>query len=107
MLKNKIKEIRLENGMTQTEFAHELGVTQATVSGWERGLSEPEEYRLKDIAQQGNISIDELNQKNSSLIEWVENQIGLVEIESIMTGDEYTQGRLDALQEVEALLNKN
>ena len=39
--------------MTQSEFAHELGVTQATVSGWERGLSEPEEYRLKDIAQQG------------------------------------------------------
>lgn len=93
--------------MTQAEFAHELGVTQATVSGWERGLSEPEEYRLKDIAQQGNISIDELNQKNSSLIEWVENQIGLVEIENIMAGDEYAQGRLDALQEVESLINKN
>ena len=91
--------------MTQAEFAHELGVTQATVSGWERGLSEPEEYRLKDIAQQGNMSIDELNQKNSSLIEWVENQIDLVEIENIMAGDEYAQGRLDALQEVEALLN--
>lgn len=93
--------------MTQAEFAHELGVTQATVSGWERGLSEPEEYRLKDIAQQGNISIDDLNQKNSSLIEWVENQIDLVEIENIMAGDEYAQGRLDALQEVESLINKN
>lgn len=92
--------------MTQAEFAHELGVTQATVSGWERGLSEPEEYRLKYIAQQGNISIDELNQKNSTLIEWVENQIDLVEIENIMAGDEYTRGWLDALEEIEQKLHK-
>ena len=105
-LREKIKKIRLENGMTQKEFAKELGVTQATVSGWERGLSEPEDYRLKEIAQQGNISIAELEQENMSLINWIEHQIGEVKVENILAGDEYTQGRLDALQDVETLINK-
>ena len=91
--------------MTQSEFAHELGVTQATVSGWERGLSEPEDFRLKHIAKQGEMSIEDLERSDFKMIEWIENQIGLVKVENIMAGDEYTQGRLDVLQEIEALLN--
>lgn len=105
MLKDRIKKIRLENGMTQSEFAKELGVTQATVSGWERGLSEPEEFRMKYIADQGDMTISDLEQTEFKMLEWIEEQIGLVKIEKIVAGDEYTLGRLDILQEIEALLN--
>jgi DNA-binding transcriptional regulator YiaG len=36
-----IKEIRNKLNMTQSEFAHELGVESITVSRWERGQHQP------------------------------------------------------------------
>ena len=44
----RIKQLRKENGMTQTALAEALGVTKGTVSTWEtncRQQEEPEEVR--------------------------------------------------------------
>lgn len=41
MSKHEIKAIRNSLGMTQTEFAATLGVSQMAVSLWENGLRRP------------------------------------------------------------------
>ncbi len=41
MSKEEIRKIRLALGMNQTEFAEAVGVNQASVSLWEKGLRSP------------------------------------------------------------------
>lgn len=36
-----IKELRIENGLTQKQFAEKLGVTKQSVSFWETGRAFP------------------------------------------------------------------
>ncbi len=42
-----IRSLRKQMGLTQEEFAHEVGVTFATVNRWENGKSEPSRLALK------------------------------------------------------------
>lgn len=44
-----IKAIRVKLGMTQTEFADALDVTQQVVSSWESGQTKPRLARVKEI----------------------------------------------------------
>lgn len=39
--KNTIKKLRAQLGLSQSEFAHQLGCRQQTVSEWELGLYAP------------------------------------------------------------------
>jgi putative transcriptional regulator len=43
----RIKELRYNLGMTQEQFAAELGVTAASVHRWETGRSTPSPLALK------------------------------------------------------------
>jgi len=42
-----IRDVRKRAGLSQTEFANILGTRQATISDWERGMSEPSPMALK------------------------------------------------------------
>lgn len=44
MFRNRIKELRLEKGMTQTELAKRAGTTQNTISSLETGQYSPTAY---------------------------------------------------------------
>jgi DNA-binding transcriptional regulator YiaG len=44
-----IKALRLHMGLTQAQFAKQLGVRQATVSEWENGLYEPTRSKSKHL----------------------------------------------------------
>ncbi|MFB2980913.1 helix-turn-helix transcriptional regulator [Microseira sp. BLCC-F43] len=44
---SSIKLLRLHMGLTQAEFAKQLGVRQQTVSEWEKGLYEPTRSKSK------------------------------------------------------------
>lgn len=106
-LKDEIKKIRLRNSMTQSDLAKLLGVTQASISGWERGISDPEDFRLQEIAKLGNISIETLKNTNENLVQKLEQMIKDVSVAKIVAGDEYLQGRLDTLEEVLEEIEKN
>lgn len=60
MLNEKIKKYRLDNNLTQEEFAAKLFVTRNAVSKWENNNGYPNIDTLKDIAKLLNITIDEL-----------------------------------------------
>jgi transcriptional regulator with XRE-family HTH domain len=47
----RIKELRLQRGMTQAGFAQEIGVSQVQVSQWERGIDLPSVQAFLTIAK--------------------------------------------------------
>lgn len=55
---NRIKTLRNEQGMKQTELAKILKVGQNTVSNWETGRTEPDSEILQKMAQLFDVSID-------------------------------------------------
>lgn len=57
-LRNRIKEKRLERGMTQTELGDLLNVTKVTVSCYERGTRNPNLEMLSDLANIFGVSTD-------------------------------------------------
>lgn len=48
-LKNKLKELREEKGLTQTELAEILGTNQKTLSHWEVGRNNPRPHVMQRI----------------------------------------------------------
>jgi len=48
---NLIRSLRQRLGMTQEEFAHEVGVTVSTVNRWENSHTEPNKLAWKAIQQ--------------------------------------------------------
>ena len=61
-LGSRIRELRRENGLTQSEFAEKLCVSFQAVSNWERGIAPPELENLMRIASCFGVLVDELLQ---------------------------------------------
>lgn len=54
----RIKEIRMEYGLSQQKFGKLLSVSQDTVSLWEKGKSVPTTEFLIAIAKHFDVSVD-------------------------------------------------
>ena len=55
---NRIKEIRVDNKLSQLAFGKILSVSQDTVSLWENGKSVPTAELLIEIATKFDVSVD-------------------------------------------------
>lgn len=60
MLGERIADLRKSKGISQEELADVLLTSRQAVSKWERGESDPDIARLKDLAVYFNVSIDYL-----------------------------------------------
>lgn len=60
MLKDNIKNLRKEKGLSQEELAITLNVVRQTVSKWERGLSVPDSSMLISLAEELGTSVNVL-----------------------------------------------
>ena len=60
LFKERLKELRIEKGLTQTQLAKELRVNQRTISNWEVGERQPDLDPLEVIAKYFNVSYDYL-----------------------------------------------
>ena len=49
--RDRIRELRMSMNMTQENFAHEIGVTFATVNRWENGRTTPNRVAQKVLQQ--------------------------------------------------------
>ncbi len=62
MIKNifgkNLKELRLENDLSQTSLGKVLNVSNQTISAWENGTREPDLDNLVNIARYFEISLD-------------------------------------------------
>lgn len=57
---NRIRELRKEKNLTQTDLAKRLNTTTSNVSGWECGKWQPDNDTLIKLAEMFNVSIDYL-----------------------------------------------
>lgn len=46
-----IRELRLETGLTQEQFAATLGVTHSTMNRWENGRSNPSPLAMRKVEE--------------------------------------------------------
>lgn len=49
MARYKLKVLRVMNGLTLKEAAEKLGISTATLSNWERGVTYPDALQIKNI----------------------------------------------------------
>lgn len=60
MIGKRIKELRIENGLSQQALGKEIGVSQKAVDYWERGVNEPKASYIVLLAEKFNVSADYL-----------------------------------------------
>ena len=60
VIAQRIKELRLECGMTQTELSKAVGCTQSMVARWEMGECEPKATAILKLSEALNCSTDYL-----------------------------------------------
>lgn len=58
MVKDKIKELRNQKKLTQTELAQALNVSKGTIGNWEAGHRQPDHTALSKIADFFGVSVD-------------------------------------------------
>lgn len=56
----KLKALRLENGLTQDELGEKLCLSRTSISNYEYGKFEPDIKTIIDISDLFNVTIDEL-----------------------------------------------
>lgn len=57
---NIFKELRISNGMTQSEAAEKLGISRSTIGMYETGAREPDFKTLEKIADFFHVNVDYL-----------------------------------------------
>lgn len=60
MVAARIKLLREQRGMTQTELAKRLGITRSSVNAWEMGISVPSTQYIVELARLFKVSTDYL-----------------------------------------------
>lgn len=58
MISERIKELRDQNGYTQSELAKKLHLSRSAVNAWEMGTSVPSTQFLVELANIFNVSTD-------------------------------------------------
>lgn len=58
MIGDKIKSLRITDGMTQQELADKLGISKVAISNWELNKGNPNYEALKKIAEIFGVSTD-------------------------------------------------
>ena len=56
----RIKELRRAAGLTQTQLAENVGVTQGMVAAWEQGANFPRADKLPALAKALGVTINDL-----------------------------------------------
>ena len=70
VLAKKIKTLREEQGMTQTELAKRLNITRSSVNAWEQGISTPSTQFVVELAELFGVSTDYLlGMKKSAVLD--------------------------------------
>ncbi|MCI5697985.1 MAG: helix-turn-helix domain-containing protein [Clostridiales bacterium] len=74
----KLKEARLQAGLTQEDVAEEIRVTRQTISNWETEKSFPDIVNVIKLSALYNISLDKLLKEDEKMIEHLEKSTNIV-----------------------------
>ena len=74
----KLKEARLQAGLTQENVAEEIQVTRQTISNWETEKSFPDIVSVIKLSTLYNISLDKLLKGDEEMIKHLEKSTNIV-----------------------------
>ena len=84
-MQNRIKELREDHDLRQSDLAKETGIDQRTISNYETGKSNPDSFALIKLADYFHVSIDYLvcrtnhnfynSQENKKIISNIQNAL--------------------------------
>lgn len=60
MIAERIRYLREQKSMTQTELARQFGITRSSVNAWEMGISVPSTQYIVELANLFHVSTDYL-----------------------------------------------
>ncbi len=66
MVDERIRHLREQNSMTQSDLAKRLGITRSSVNAWEMGISMPSTQYIVELAELFHVSTDYLLGVNKS-----------------------------------------
>ena len=56
----KLRELRIDKGLSQKQLSCQTNISQPTLARWELGISEPRASEIKTLCKFFHISADEL-----------------------------------------------
>ena len=71
----KLKEARINSGLTQEQVAEDIKVTRQTISNWENERSYPDIMNVIDLSNLDSLSLDDLLKGDDNMIEHLEENI--------------------------------
>ena len=74
----KLKEARINSGLTQEQVAEDIKVTRQTISNWENERSYPDIMNVIDLSNLYSLSLDDLLKGDDKMIEHVEENTNIV-----------------------------
>ena len=83
MFHKKLQDLRKKFGLSQEQFAEEIGFSQAAISAWENNTRDPGIKALVSIAQYFNTSVDSLVKEENSHEKTTKNEFSFEERELI------------------------
>jgi transcriptional regulator with XRE-family HTH domain len=60
MVADRIKALREQKGLTQSDLSNQLGITHSSVNAWEMGISVPSTQYIVELAHIFKVSTDYL-----------------------------------------------
>lgn len=76
-ISNRIKELRVNKGYTQKEFAGLIGVAQTTIANYEKGIRIPDTEKLDKIASLFDVTVDFLLGRDEVKTYSINNEKGI------------------------------
>ncbi|MBR2181532.1 MAG: helix-turn-helix transcriptional regulator, partial [Oscillospiraceae bacterium] len=67
MFRIQLKKLRENKGISQSQLASDLGISQGTVGNWESGIREPSFETISKLAKYFNVSVDYLLGRSDEL----------------------------------------
>lgn len=101
----RLKQLRLERGLTQQQVANHFGITKTSVSEWETGRTKPEQDKLTKLAALFETSIDELlteSDSKSAVIRGLKSSTQRTVILGNVTSTAEPVGRLPVISWIQA-----
>ena len=82
----KLKNARIEAGLTQEKAAEKIDVSRQTISNWENEKSYPDIIRVIALSDLYSVSLDELLKGDQKMAEHLEESTNVVKSNKKLTG---------------------
>lgn len=85
-IRKKLKNARIEAGLTQEKAAEKIDVSRQTISNWENEKSYPDIISVIALSDLYSVSLDELLKGNQKMAEHLEESTNVVKGNKKLTG---------------------